>query len=371
VRRLIVFPLLLFVVATPSFRATAQNVLSVCDYTPPESHVERLSLQGSFQWYDGPFSDDRMRTVSLTAGADYGALVSSEAYGRRLDLVAETQIEGDTWAFDLRGDGDLKAFLDGDVFTLGAFGVDASLDSVELDVTAGIGSGRFRDVTPLAKAIQIQNVLLDLGTLLAPLDRPQLLRIAQTLGEVGPTDEERVVAVSDQLVATELLRGDELDVLALLEIEEIVASSEGGRLCGGDVQARIGAAVLVLPEISIAATGSVLYNVAFVPDPVTQLASDASLKTRWAALGELYAEVNASYLRRLPDGWTARAAYRLTIDRGWTRSDRTVIDHDLTASLTTQLFGAVGLSIAGVVRYGSNDEELTTSLTVHLAYDLF
>jgi len=351
--------------------AIGQSVLSVCDYTPPESRLERLSLQGSFQWYDGPFADDRTRTVSLVAAADYGALISSEPYGRRLDLYAEARTAANAWSLDLRGDGDLKAFLDGDVFGLGAFGVDASLESLEVDLTAGVGSGRFRDVTPLAKAIRLQNALLDLGTLLAPLDRGQLLTIARTLGEVGPTDEERVVGVSDQLVAAGLLRDGGLDVLALLAIEETIASSEGGRLCGSDVQARVGLAAMVLPELSIATTGALLYNAAFVPDPVSQLLSDASVKVRLAHLGELGAELNASYLRRLPDGWTARLAYRFVLDRGWSRPDRTTVDHDLTASLTTQLFGAIGLSLAGEVRYGSGDEELTSSLTVHLAYDLF
>jgi hypothetical protein len=90
-----------------SVAAIGQSVLSICEYTPPESHIERLNLQGSFQWYDGPFADDRMRTISMSAGADYGALVSSEAYGRRLDLVAESRIEADAWSLDLRGDGDL------------------------------------------------------------------------------------------------------------------------------------------------------------------------------------------------------------------------------------------------------------------------
>jgi len=367
--RVVAIALVVFITATVV--ADAQAIRSVCDYTPPESRLETLALQGSFQWYDGPFTDDRMRSVTLSSSADYSTLFSSESFGRRFDTHAEVRTKADTWSFDLRGDGDLKVFFDGNAFGLGAFGLDASLDALEVDLTAGIGTGRFRDATPLAKAIRIQNALLDLGSLLAPLNRDQLLEIARTLGEVGPTDEERVVHVSNQLTATGLLRSEDLGVRGLLAIEEIISSADGGRLCGGDVQARLGIATLVLPELSIATTGVLLYNVAFVPDPVSQLSSSASLKVRLAHLSQLSAELNASYLRRLPDGWTARAAYRLTVDRGWTRAEQTAIDHNLTGSLTTQLFGAVGLSLAGEVRYGSGDQELTTSLTIHLAYDLF
>ncbi len=354
-----------------SLSAMSQTVLSVCDYTPPESRLESLNLQGTFQWYDGPFADDRTQSVLMTAGAEYDNLFSSAGSGHRLDTVAELRGSLDEWSFSVRGDGDLKAFFDGDLFALGAFGIDGSNDGLEVDLTAGLGTGRFRDASPLAKAIRIQNALLDLGVLLAPLESDPLLAIAQTLGEFGPADEEKVVAVAEQLSATGLLRDDDLDVLGLLAIDEIIMSSEGGRLCGGDVQARIGVAAMVLPELSIATTAVLLYNVAFVPDPVSQLTSSASVKVRLAHLGELSGELEASYSRRLPSGWTARADYRFTVDRGWSRPDRTLIDHDLTASLTTQLFGSVGLSLAGELRYGSGDQELTTSLTVHLAYDLF
>ncbi len=370
-RKTIGIALVFAIITAVCAAGVAQSVLSVCDYTPPESRLESLTLQGMFQWYDGPFADDRMGSVLMTAGAEYGNLFSSPGSGHRLDTVAELRGTLEAWTFAIRGDGDLKAFFDGDLFALGAFGIEGSNDGLEVDLTAGLGSGRFRDATPLAKAIRIQNALLDLGLLLAPLESDPLLAIAQTLGSVGPTDEEQAIAVSDQLIATGLLRDDELDILGLLAVEEIITSADGGRLCGGDVQARIGVAAMVLPEMSIATTAALLYNAAFVPDPVSQLILNASLKLRLAYLGQMSGALDASYSRHLPSGWTARADYRCTIDRGWSRPDRTLIDHDLTASLTTQLFGSVGLSLAGELRYGNNDEELTTSLTVHLAYDLF
>jgi len=363
---------LVLVISTAFHAATvAQSLLSVCDYTPPESHLESLSLQGAFQWYDGPYADDRTRALSLTAGADYGTLFSSASFGRRFDGHAEAHGSAEMWSFAIRGNGDLKAFFDGDFFALGAFGVDGSDDGLEIDLTAGLGSGRFRDVTPLAKAIRIQNTLLDLGVLLAPLESDPLLAIAQILGRIGPTDAEQAIAVADQLVSSGLLRDDELNILGLLAIEEILASSEGGRLCGSDIQARIGLAALVLPELSIATTGILRYNAAIALDPVSQFTSNASLKLRLAHPGQLGGALEASYSRRLPSGWTARADYRFTVDRGWTDPEQAQFGHDLSASLTTQLLGTIGVSLAGELRYESGDEEISSSLTVHLAYDLF
>jgi hypothetical protein len=370
-RRLSAVVLVLAALGGPIGQAAGQTLLSICDYTPPESRIMTLNLQGSFQWYDGPYADDRARTVSMTAGADYGNLFSSTASGHRFDVHAELRGSATEWAFALRGDGDLKAFWSGDLFALGAFGVDASSGGLEVDLTAGVGTGRFRDVTPMAKAIRIQNALLDLGVLLAPLENEPLLALAQILGDIGPTDDERTVALAEHLISTGLVRDDDLNVRGLLAIEEIVASSEGGRLCGGDVQGRVGLSAIVMPEASVATTGILLYNYALVPDPVSQLTSNASCKARLAHLDELSAEFNLAYSRRLPEGWTTRAAYRLTYDHGWTQPDRIQTSHALSASLITQLLGSVGLSLTGELRYESGDEEITTSLTVHLAYDLF
>ena len=354
-----------------SHHAIAQPVLSVCDYTPPESHIRDLGLRGSFQWYDGPYADDRARTISITAGADYALLISSPTSGHRVDAVADILGSTDEWTFSLRGDGDVKSFWRDDVFGLGAFGLDASPDTLEVDATVGLGTGRFRDVTPMAKAIRIQNALLDLGVLLAPLENEPLLAAAQVLGEVGPLDDEKTVTLSELLVSTGLVRGDDLGVAALFAIEEIIGSAEGGRLCGGDLQGRIGVSALLLPEASIATTGMVLYNAALVPDPVSQVTSNASCKFRLARLDEWNLEASVTYTRRLPEGWTARASYRLSYDHGWTAAGEANVSHAASASLTTQIFGAVGLSLAGELRYETDDEELTTSLTAHLAYDLF
>ncbi len=366
--------ILLFVVASLGALATsaqAQSVLSICDYTSPESRVVSLSLQGNFQWYDGPYLDDRARVVSLATSADYSLLYASETVGHQLDVTASLRGDQSSWSFTLSGDGDLKSFWRGDAFGLAAFGVDASDGSLEVDLTAGLGTGRFRDVTPLAKAIQIQNDLLDLGILLAPLENGPLLALAQTIGEAGSTQDEKTSALAAQLVATDLVKDNELGVRGLLAIEQIIASTEGGRVCGRDVQGRIGLSATMMPTVSIATTGVLLFNYALAPDPVSQLTSNASCKVHLAHPDELSAELDLSYSRRLPEGWTARSTYRLTYDHRWTHPDQTQVGHVLTASLTTQVLGSVGLSLAGELRHFTGDEEITSLLTIHLTYDIF
>jgi len=366
-RRLVTVLLVLVPFGVP---AAAQSVLSICDYTPPESRVTSLSFQGNLQWYDGPFLDDRTRVLSATASAEYELLYSSDASGHRIDAFTELRGDESGWSFALRGDSDLKAFWSGDTFGLAAFGVDASNGGLEADLTAGLGIGRFRDVTPLAQATRIQNRLLDLGVLLAPLESDALLGLARILGDVDSTEDERTVALAEHLISTGLVKDGDLGVRALLAIEEILGSPEGGRLCGRDVQARVGLSATVMPDMLIATTGVVLYNFAIVPDPVSQLTSSGSCKARLARLEELYGELGATYSRSLVAGWTARASYRLTYDHGWSHPDEIEVGHVLAGSLTTQVLGSIGLSLAGELRYVTGDEEITSLLTVHLTYDL-
>jgi hypothetical protein len=104
---------------------------------------------------------------------------------------------------------------------------------------------------------------------------------------------------------------------------------------------------------------------------VSQFDSSAQAKIRLARPDEMNLEVNASYSRRLPDGWTARGNGRLSIDRMWTKPDKTVISYAASGSLTTQIFGSVGLSLVGNAQYRTGDEEMTISLAVHLEANLF
>ena len=349
-----------------------QPILTVCDYAPPTSRISDLGIRGSFRWYDGPYADDRNRAIIASLSADYGGLLSSEAVAQQLDAQGEVRGDDAGWKIDLSGAGSLRGFFDDDLFGVGEIGFDAfSRTGLEVDLTAGLGKGRFRDVTPLAQAIRIQDGLLDLGRLLAPVSNETLLDLAQILGEVGPMREEKIVRLAERLQATELIYGEELDVRGLLEIEEILAADDATRLCGGDMQARIGASAMLLPEFSLAATGILRVRYAVVPDPVTQIESSAEAKIRLVRPEQMNIAADLSYTRRLPDGWTARAEYALHVDRAWTSPSETVLSHALSASLTTQILGAVGLSLVADALYETGDEELTLSLAVHLEADLF
>ena len=354
------------------------GALSVCDYEPPESRITDLGLLGSFHWVDGAYADDRNRAVSASLVCDYASIYSSPSFGQAVDARTEFRADDNGWTASLFGSGSLRSFFAAeqlavaDLFGVGVVGFSASTRAgLEIDLTGGIGTGRFRDVTPLAQAIWIQNELLDLGELLAPVSNETLLDLAQILGGIDVTDDEKVVGLVDRLVATELVPGEDLGVRGLLAIEDILSSGDETRLCGRDFQARIGVSAMLYPEFSLATTGILLVRHAVVPDPVSQFDSSAEAKIRLARPEQMNIQADVSYARRLPDGWTARAEYRVSVDRMWTDSTATVVSHAASGSLTTKIFGSVGLSLVGSAQYLTGDEEVTLSLSVYMETDLF
>ena len=366
------------ILASLSSAVALSASLTVCDYESPESRVVDLSLLGSFNWVDGAYADDRNRSISASFVGDYAAMVSSPSFGQDLDARTEFRADDNGWTASLFGSGSLRSFFGDEssatpeLFGVGAVGFSVSTRvGVELDLTAGLGSGRFRDVTSLAQAIAIQDELLDLGELLAPVSDTALLDLAQVLGTIGPTDDEKVVALMDRLVATDLLAGADLGVRGLLAVEDILLSGDETSLCGRDLQARVGLSAMFVPEFSLSTTGIVVARYAAVPDPVSQFTSSAEAKIRFLHPDQMNVLAKIAYARRLPDGWTAHADYRLSVDRMWSDPTAIVFSHAASANLTTQIFGAVGLSLVGSAQYMTGDEELTLSLAVYMETDLF
>jgi len=87
----ICFWTILFAVVALQPALAQQRTLSVCDYEPPESMISDLGLQGTFNWYDGPYLDDRNSSVSATLIADYNGFYSSADFGRQLTGRSEVR----------------------------------------------------------------------------------------------------------------------------------------------------------------------------------------------------------------------------------------------------------------------------------------
>jgi hypothetical protein len=353
--------------------ATRATVLTPCDYTPAESRLMSLALQGSLQWLDDAFLSDVADMVTGSLSTDFVRLFESLPFGYRLDGRADLAFSATAFSLELSGGSNFKWYVHDDAFAIGAIDARyAEMGGVGLDVTGGLGYGRFRDVTPLSRAIRIQNTLLDEGLLLAPLTDEILQTMARTIGRVDVALADKMVALEGLLVETGLVQNDDLGARGLFLIEGIATSPMEARLCGWDVQFRLGVAASGFPSPQVSEAVVLSGNYAIVPDPVSQFQTSMRYLSRVTELDRHFLEGSLFYGRRIRETWRIRAGYDFSLDCLWEEeSEAPIHDHSLWVSLLGQLSANLSLAIDGELRYQTGDEELTKSLTVHFNYDVF
>jgi hypothetical protein len=346
--------------------------LSPCDYTPAESFLTQLSVQGSFQMYDDPYRDDRESTFTGVIQTDFSRLSDSERFGYRAEVKGRTALSPSGLDPQVTGSGSFKRYLQGDLFAVGV--IDAQLagqSPPSVNLTGGLGWGRFRDVTPLAKAIRIHDTLLDQGALLGPLDWETLRAMAQEIGRPGQSLGDTLAQIEQLIEAVGLAAGGDLGARALLQIEQILKAREEARLCGRELQASVGLELSSRdwPDLSEALALHGRY--AQVPDPVSQWTVSAQWISGLVAPLERYSlQLTVSYGRRLRENWRVRGGYSFMRDR-LRDADRPFDRHRLSAVMSFQVALNLSLTMQGEILYETGYEEPAERLTVQLSYDVF
>jgi hypothetical protein len=345
---------------------------SPCDFTPAESHYAHLNVQSSYQWFEDQFSPPHTSASTGSLLVDSSEIYDSVASGYELDGNSRIAFSPTGLDLSLTGSGNLKNYLQEDTFGIGALSLRLTLsEGFEGELTGGIGTGRFRDVTPLAKAIRIQNQFLDEGILVGPMADDLLQAVAQAIGAVGPSSSERLATLERQVEATGLVQGGTLGAHALTEIEDILASTEEARLCGWDVQARAGIAVSVVPELTLSEAIALSWNYAVVPDPVSQWQASANWVSGLRFFDRYAFTASVSYGRRFGDIWRIRASYDFSRDLLWNSAHTTPFDHHLaSATLISQLSAQLSLTASFELEFETGYDQPTKTLTLHLSYDV-
>lgn len=365
--------LAIFVVVFLVCASCCSLALSPCDYVPEESDLVRLTLQGDLRWFDDAFRDNHTNSLTGTFLTDFTQLFESPSFGYRLDGKTNLSLGEAGPIHELNGSGNFKRYFQKDYFSIGAIGLRYTQASgPEIDVTGGIGVGRFRDVTPLAKAIRIQNTLLDEGILIGPLTDETLQELAQQLGQVGLSLSDKLAQMEKKLLETGLVKEGNLGARGLLQIEQIITASEEARLCGWDIQVRVGLAATGFPSPQLSEALVLNWNYARVPDPVSQWRANAQWITGLSELDRFLLEGTISYGRRIRDNWKIRTSYQFTHDQMWNASVIAPLTrHQLSLAVLCQLSAKFSLAVDAKLNTETGYEEPTKTLTIHLSYDVF
>ena len=286
--------------------------LSVCSYISPETNLQSLGLSMSYRYYDD-WATPGVDASGGRAALDFSRLYDSPDFGYTLTGNAELLLANFLPTSGL-GDaaGTFRYYFTQDAPAFGFGGVEASVATGQpqpaVHISAGLGYGRFSDVTPLAKAFKIETELLKANAIRNPLGDSALMGIAKVIGTVYASTKDQVADVVNQI---QVASGVALDPRLVLKVEDLVLATGDERFCGWAVQAGVGYQLVDPYNQPQGFLVTASADAAFVPNPDGQVLFHAGLSGPLNILDQNTLRVRASYDYVLSETSLLRATYTL------------------------------------------------------------
>jgi hypothetical protein len=344
---------------------------SLCDFEMPESTIEIAELSFAYRHYD----DGRTSDVDSSSGwmsARFERLHDSPGLGYTMWAITRLELEtlvATSWVGS--GSASYRYYFAEELplFAYAGLRVDAATyyEQPGCELRSGLGIGRFRDVTPLARAFRIVATLLDTGDLKRALSTQTMLRIAGQISRVSSYDafEDYVAAVAE---AIGVAIGSPLDSAAVLAVRDELEEEADERYCGAILQGGVGYE-LVDPYRG---QEDILY--VFSGDVGRALTPDSQLRCRlaWSGSSENFLGSNSStldftYSADLPNSKGVRAGY--AVRRDVAEEHEPLTTQGVTLEYTLG-WGAADLLVGLALSKQSGDPAWTVDLSISVALDL-
>jgi hypothetical protein len=338
------------------------QALAICDFVFPQSQFATLSLSGNYEQYNDRYRNDRLNRMNGSLALSGLAWQEGPEWSYSLSGAARLYLTSAaiSWDYTLDSHGQLRRYLNENLFVFG--GADARgvpspqgpMEGLTVDALAGLGWGRYRDVTPLEKSFRISALLGQ------TLPAEQLQELAQLIGR------QRELGLEGVMKEIEASLGIQLNVSTVLALQEILMMPPW-RYCGWDVSASVGYS-LISPTGEPNAVLKAETNWALPLDAATQITANA----RWRApfpFAQLWTLDGAVRWQRLLTTTTDLAVtyrYRHVLEKR-SRSKT----HTLFAHLRVQLLGGVRVALQGEASTGTGYEEPEWRFDLSFTYDLF
>lgn len=344
---------------------------TLCEYVPPESTIEIAELSFAYTHYDDGTTPEVDASAGRLAGR-FERLYDSPDLG--YTMSATTQLDVVTWVaatWLTSGSVSYRHYFADELplFAYAGVRVDAATFDRQLgcEVRAGVGIGRFRDVTPFARTLRIIAALTDGGSIKRAVSSQAMLRIAEQIARTDLFEEfEAYVAAVAEMIGTAV--GASLDSAAVLVVRGELEKDAVERYCGAILQAGVGYE-LVDPN---AGEQDVLYVLS--GDVGRALSPDSQLRCRLSfsgtsedVIGENTSSLELSYEAEQPNGNGVRATYALrrvgAADVEPALSQRATVEYRLGVGSSDVAF-SLALSKA------TGDPKWTVDLSISVALSL-
>ncbi|MCF7891128.1 hypothetical protein K9M78_07925 [Candidatus Bipolaricaulota bacterium] len=352
--------------------ATYSDTMSLCDYTIPETTYQSLGLDFNYHYYDDPSLGDEGNINRGSAFGEYNYIYSNPDYSINLDSNASLSVSRDELTYAATGGARYNAYLtETALFGFGGFRMNASSSFAEnfgLRISTGSGFGRFKNVTPLVKAVLIRDMLARRRGPFTDIPNQLVSEMAQIIGRIGPEKslDDAVSEITELVESHEELDVDNLDAVEVLRTREIIQEGTDQRLCGWEVRAGLGYEVID-PEGG--ARDFLVNSAARYARPFTtnsQLTMGIDFTSPFE-LTETYT-INGlvSYNYRFLRNVDTKFQYSLLYQQGTTL----YYNHSFSTTAEIQIRRDLSTSIALNLNDNSDYEEMTKEITVGLSFSL-
>jgi len=267
------------IAAAASIAVTGYGI-GLCDYRTPTTEFLRGEVSFFYQHSDDPATPG-IDTSTGWLAFDAQSLYDTASVGFTFEGSGQLRFHNLSLVrASVGAAGTLRQYVATPLafFTFGGF--EAALDTAHpqprLEAQAGLGYGRFYDVTPLAKALRIEARLLARGAIPVSLPNAVVLAMAEAIDQ-----PEEIVAPADRVAAVVRLIEEELrrtlDAASVLMVEEVIASVGQERFCGWTVQAGMAYEFLDPKGGPRDFLFSLSLDAALAPEPASQLLFKAKI----------------------------------------------------------------------------------------------
>ncbi len=287
--------------------------MSLCQYQAPTTNLLRGEAAFSYHYFEDPATPGPdVNSGKFTISGEW--VVDSPVHGIGLSFSGEFNLVGLALAAastQVSGTFRQYPFPSLSYFVFG--GLEGTINSRQprpwLEARSGVGYGRFTDVTPLVRALRIEEKLLKRGVLLASLRESTLLRLAQEIGR-----RQMYSSTSDLAVALAKIISSEVNITfdprSVLLVEEVLEESGLERYCGWAVQFGFGY-VISRPQAGSTLTFNLSLQGAMTPDPRSQILFRSDLSAPYQVFEEYTWNLSASYTYELNESTDFSAQYVL------------------------------------------------------------
>lgn len=360
----------LLALGAESVWAQPRGIGPLCGYTPPRSEFHDLKLSFNYRYYNDQFKDNRDNVDSGSLRLSFARFLDTPALGLSQQGNFKLDLHRGVLSHQAEASANLRAYLETTSF-FGFAGLEVqsatTFQNPSLKISAGPGYGRFKDVTPLSKALKIQERLLALKAIAAPLPPDALFGLADAIGRrlEFPDLASLVQRLEEIIEGSGFVR--QLGAVALLRIEEILNETADEKLCGWEL--RLGGGYELLdpqggPRDWLTLTS---FEYALAPAPRSQFRS--SLRFSSSLANEYVLIAQASYSFRVSETIDTQVSYNFARMKPKKREPLDLQSVDLR--LTFQVQANLNLALQLEFTLASDFEEWAQGLTITANYDLF